>query len=137
MREQTYRIESQSNIKQLLLGAIMWANNKTKEGAPFPDNFDQLMKDEDMSPQVLINPRHPETPVGYLYIRPPEGETAPGERLMIYEKFTRFGQGINVGFADGHAEWVSDERQFNKLRDEAERISKAGVPPKAATPGSK
>lgn len=136
-REQANRIKSASNIKQLLLGTIMWANNKTKEGAPFPDNFDQVLKDQDISPNVLINPRHPELPVGYVYIKAPEGETAPADRLVIYEKFTQFGPGINVGFADGHVEWIADERQFNKLRDEAERISKAGVPPKAATPGSK
>jgi prepilin-type processing-associated H-X9-DG protein len=136
-REQANRVKSASNIKQLLLGTIMWANNKTKQGAPFPDNLDQVLKDQDVSPQVLINPRHPELPVGYVYIKAPEGEKAPGDRLVIYEKFTQFGPGINVGFADGHVEWIADERLFNKLRDEAERISKAGVPPKAATPNSK
>jgi len=112
--EQAQRLRSADNIAQILKGCIMYANNRVKDNQ-FPDTFEQLLKDQDMTPAVLINPRNPNEKVGYVYVKPPDGTNAPNDRMIIYEKFDSFDGGINAGFADGHVEWIDSQKQFEEL----------------------
>lgn len=104
-----------ANLMQLLRGWTMYANNH--EGR-VPDAFAELLKDQEMSPQVLLNPRHPGEKVGFVYVKPPEGIHAPVDRMVMYEKFSKSDGGINVGFADGHVE-IASEKQFEELLNAA------------------
>ena len=126
--EQTQRIRSASNIRQLLQGWMMYANEN--KGAA-PNSLEQLQKAEDMSDAVLVDPRHPQMKPGYVYIKPPNvpdpGIAHPDEWIVIYERFNHFGEGINVGFADGHVEWISDEKQFNQMLQKAQRPAQPGA----------
>jgi prepilin-type processing-associated H-X9-DG protein len=38
---------------------------------------------------------------------------------MVYEKFDHFDSGVNVGFGDGHVEFIADEQEVNKLLESA------------------
>lgn len=122
-RQVAARQRSVSNIRQLMLGCIMYANNV--KGSHFPDTLDQMLREQDISPQVLINPTRPQEKPGYVYVKPPEpASQPPADRLVMYEKFDDFDGGINVGFADGHVEFIQDESQFRKLLQTAEQKQK-------------
>jgi prepilin-type processing-associated H-X9-DG protein len=71
-----------------------------------------MVKDQDLSKDVMINPRDPQRMPGYVYIKqPPEKErTHSDERVVIYEAHDPGAKQIAVGFADGHVEGVSEDR---------------------------
>lgn len=116
-RENATRLQSASNIRQLLQGCFIYANNS--KNVLFPDTLEQAVTSADLPPGVLTSPRTPAEKIGYQYIKPAEGARAPTERLVIYEKYDHFDGGINVGFADGHVEFISSQAQFQKLLEEA------------------
>jgi prepilin-type processing-associated H-X9-DG protein len=109
-------MQSMNNIKQLMLGLII-AANEDKTGQ-YPQKVEDALKGIDGGDKTLINPRQPADRVGYVYVRPPDGLKADAQRLVIYEKFTNW-EGVAVGFADGHVEFISDKAQFQKLLDTA------------------
>ena len=119
-RQVAMRVQSASNIRQLLQTCLLFANeNKGK----YPEDFKALQaaipKYMGANPQnaqrVLTNPRHPEIQPGYVYIKPPKGNAASAETVVIYESHKDFGDGINVGFGDGHVEWVGQKQQFEQM----------------------
>ena len=120
-RERSSRLVSASHMRQILIGCFMYANNHKGE---FPDTLEQALQAVDGGPDLLVDPRRPDLKIGYVYIKPPAvpspGIEHPASPLMLYEKLDRFGEGVNVGFADGHVEWFADEQQFTKLLHEAE-----------------
>jgi prepilin-type processing-associated H-X9-DG protein len=70
--------------------------------------------------EVAVNPAATGDDDGYVYIKPPEGSSAPADRLVIYESFDDFPEeGINVGFGDGHVEFVTSEDSFNQMLKDA------------------
>ena len=119
-RQVALRVQSASNIRQLLQTCLLFANdNKGK----YPEDFKALQaaipKYMGANPQtaqrVLSNPRHPEIQPGYVYIKPAKGNAASAETVVIYESHKDFGDGINVGFGDGHVEWVAQKQQFEQM----------------------
>jgi prepilin-type processing-associated H-X9-DG protein len=113
-RQNAERVRSASNMRQLLLGTIMYANDNKNT---WPDKLDQITKylgDEKFLKTVMVNPQRPEQTPGYTY-RKPEGQGG-GRTVVMYETYTQWpAGGINVGFADGHVEWVSNEQQFKRM----------------------
>ncbi len=97
-----------SNMKQILLGAIMYANNNKQ----FPPDIPALMKEQDLSPGVLKDPLHPGESVGYEYIKPADWQKDADRTPVIYEKWNG---GKLVGFADGHVEALESRAAVEKL----------------------
>lgn len=115
--EQALRERSAGNLMRLLRGWVMYANDYKGR---VPDTLAEMIKDQDISPQVLVNARRPADTTGYIYIKPPEGIGAPAQRMVMHEKFDHFDGGINAGFADGHVEWIDSEAKFQELLKAAE-----------------
>lgn len=112
-REQSARLVSMNHERQLLLGCIMYANDRHGR---FPDSLEQAAKEANANTtELLVNPLRPGQQPGYTYVKPPEGLKVPADRLVLYETFDHFGDGVSVGFADGHVEWVSNETNFEKM----------------------
>jgi prepilin-type processing-associated H-X9-DG protein len=115
------RIYCASNMKQIGLGAIMYAN--TNHGH-FPDDLDTLVETEDLEPRVLMCPMTaqdvPVAPttrevvaamrkadlISYIYVGKGLTTDASADTVVAYEKLTDHTDGMNVLFADGHIEYL-------------------------------
>jgi hypothetical protein len=112
------RMRSANNIRQLLLGCIVFADDHKGE---FPDTLEQAMRGVEAPPAVLVNPSAPTHKPGYVYVKPPpikDLKNASG-RLVVYEGFDKWDAGVTAGFADGHTEFIQDEAIFVKLLNDA------------------
>ena len=113
------RVQSASNIRQLLQGCLLYANdNKGK----YPANLQELeksmlayMPEPAQIKQILTNPARPEQKPAYVYIAPAQGFKAGPDVVVIYESHKDFGDGVNVGFADGHVEFVAQKQRFDQI----------------------
>jgi len=113
------RVQSASNIRQLLQGCLLYSNeNKGK----YPANLKELEKsmagfidDPKQLQAIFTNPRKPDVKPAYVYIAPAKGNAAPADVVVIYESHKDFGDGVNVGFADGHVEFVEDKKRFDEM----------------------
>lgn len=117
-RELARRTASNMNIKSMM--AAVYACGADHKDA-WPENLQVLVKAGMISPKQLVNPRDPSREVGYVYIRPPESMAkTPPDRLVIYEAFDRWEEGVGVGLADGHAEFIASRARFEKLLNAAQ-----------------
>jgi prepilin-type processing-associated H-X9-DG protein len=124
-RQTAVAVQSASNIRQLLMMAMVYSNaNKGK----LPETLEAL-RTADVSPEqfaaITTNPQRPDARPGYIYLKPREDQiakikNAPG-RALIHEAFDGPfpAAGVNVGFVDGHVEMVRDEAKFNELLNAA------------------
>jgi prepilin-type processing-associated H-X9-DG protein len=119
-REQATRVRSASNLRQIGLGAIMYANN---HNGKFPPDLGAMAQEQEMSAAVFVSPRtsHPMPPPDvkspkdvaawvkdnsdYAYVGAGKNATAPPDVVIAYEKPDEVTEGINILFADGHVEW--------------------------------
>lgn len=94
-----------------------------------------LHKAYDESAAYLRNPARPEMAASYVYVRP----LLPGTRIdnldrmvVFFEAHDKWGDGINVGFVDGHVWFTNDQQLFLKLLDDTLAVyEKAGsLPPR-------
>lgn len=120
-REQANRVKSASNLRQIGLGAMMYANDNRGR---FPKDFEELLlKVEDIQPQVFINPRGASDPIplgddrkaqiaaavergDYVWVGAGLTNAADAETIIAYENPERAREGLNVLFADGRVEWL-------------------------------
>ena len=118
-REQANRVKSASNLRQIGLAAMMYANtNKGK----LPPDLATMYKQEDLTPSVFINPRSSTAPPpagtpdamadwveqhsDYVYVGRGRDIGAVGADAPIaYEKLEDNTEGVNVLFGDGHVEF--------------------------------
>lgn len=114
-RVQANRVHSASNLRQIMMGMFMYANEHKGQ---FPDTLEQAAKQAELPPAILINPNRPGENPGYVYIKPPDGVKAGADRVVLYEKYKNTDVGINLGYADGHVE-------FGQLKPAQEEIRKA------------
>ena len=123
-RNMARRAASASNIRSLLIGFNMWACDHQDE---FPPDLQTLAKASLVPPETLSSPLRPELgQAAYVYVRPAVQTSKlenPAEQVVLYEAHDHFGEGINVGFADGHVEWMTDEAQFQSLLKESQPAS--------------
>lgn len=124
-RRMAMRIRSASNVRQLAIICQMWAMEKKNA---WPDDLTAAAKDEVGDEQnvkeLMENPSRPGT--GYTYIKPTiAGLKNAGERIVLYEaEPTKLATndaavvdaGRNVGFADGHVEFLLEPDFQKKLR---------------------
>ncbi len=126
-RDAANRIKSASNIRQILLGSIMFANDNRNK---FPDTFGQLIEGKYLiDPAVFVNPQSGSAvPHGvaadpklaadwanesadYVYVgKGLDARNAKPDRIVVYERPNDLDDGINIGFADGHVEFIRYEQ---------------------------
>ena len=125
-REQANRVKCASNLRQIGQGVQMYANN---HGGQCPDTFEQLLVDQDLSPDVFVCHSTTDSYApgataqaqaanlskgGHLsYVYAGKGLTQPGSFaasrniVLAYEPLTNHtSQGVNMLFADGHVAFV-------------------------------
>jgi prepilin-type processing-associated H-X9-DG protein len=115
-RQVALRVRSASNIRQILQVCMLHSNDNK---GVWPADMKELEKSMAKfggpnSKQVLTNPQKPTVQPAYVYIKPAKKQPDP-QTVVVYESHKDFGDGINVGFADGHVEWVSQKQQFDQM----------------------
>ena len=136
-REGANRVKCASNMKQIGLAAIMYAND---HGGQFPDDLAALLRTQDLVPAVFVCPSGKEAPasgettqavlaemgrpghVSYVYVGKGLTVNSPPDSIVLYELPTNHpddsmsavktgdeppNDGMNVLCADGHVEWLS------------------------------
>ena len=115
-RKQAQRIVSMQNIHGFLTACFLYAND---HGDHWPDDLSVLVRDYDMPVGGLTNPREPHREIGYVYVKPgvaPEKIKNVQKVVVIYEAYDVWPEGgVNVGFAEGHVEFINDEERFKSL----------------------
>jgi hypothetical protein len=108
-RMQASTTVSMSNMKQILLGCMMYAEGHKGQ---FPPDLTTLMNNSNLvPPQVFKHPQIPDKEIGYGYLRPTQA--APAEQVVVYVAWNNPPAHIAVGFADGHVE-LMDYGRFEK-----------------------
>jgi hypothetical protein len=128
VRESANKTKSGNNERQIVLCALVWANDHDQN---WPPSIAQLLKDnEDLPAKVLVSPGAPEIKDPYCYVRPTT--TSPANQPVIVEDpRCHAGHGSMVCYADGHVGWV----EGTDLYATAQRLAalpaaaKAGIGP--------
>jgi prepilin-type processing-associated H-X9-DG protein len=139
-REQGNRIKSASNLRQIGLMAMMYANENNRNGGKFPPTLAELVVKGGASPDAFVSPRRDGTAPPHLlnadpavrgrwveenshyaYVGAGLTSAAGPDVVLAYEKWEGLDDGINVLFADGHVEWlptsVAQERIERQQRE--------------------
>lgn len=109
-RQRAVQVSSASNMRQILLAGVMYANDHKGKWAP---SLQAIAAGVGLHPSVLTNPARPQAKPAYIYVQPADPNN--GGLLVLYEAFDKWPGQVNVGFADGHVEAVRDEQQFQQL----------------------
>ena len=132
-REQANRVKSASNLRQIGMGAIMYANNHNQK---FPPDLGTMAQEEDLAASVFKNPRVPDRspppPANpkslskwinqnsdYVWVGAGKDATAGADVPLAYEKPEQNAEGVNILYADGHVEFVvmpEARQQIQKAR---------------------
>jgi prepilin-type processing-associated H-X9-DG protein len=115
-RLQAMRVQSMSNIRQILLACHMYAADNQGQ---WPDDLTGLEKyfgAGEQAKRIMTNPLRPEVKPAYVYLKPADpGGADAASKAVLYESHTDFGRGVAVGFADGHVEYVANRQRFDQL----------------------
>ncbi len=138
-REKAITTSCQSNIKQLCLAVLMYAQD-WDETLPGPEWVNEIMpyiKNE----AVFVCPAQPDLTVGYAFNEALLGALLgdipmPAETIILFDSDLgdeapvggsealpeegRHNGGVNVGFADGHVKWMSLEEARRLLEQPVE-----------------
>jgi prepilin-type processing-associated H-X9-DG protein len=137
-REQANRVKSASNLRQIGLGAMLYAND---HNGKFPADLGVMIKDEDLTPQVFSNPRSANSAVApadkgqwpdwvkehsdYVWLGEGKKTTDVGaDAVLAHEKLEDNTEGVNILFGDGHVEWYTMP-QAQQLIEKARGVPKA------------
>ena len=116
-------VQVASHLRQLSIGIMMYTNDHN--GQLPKDLGTDVQKYLGADPQKLwTDPLRPNEKKPYVYLKLADkmGDVKdPADSVMIYENHTTWDAGINVAFADGHVEWVVDEKQFKAMLDQTKR----------------
>src|SRR5439155_10783394 len=107
-KQRALAVRSAGNIRQVLMACIMYSNDHKGQ---WPDDF-KAMDNYFRGPQakeVLTNSAKPDLKPAYVYLKPQLPLAEPYKVMVVYESHTDFGGGVNVGFADGHVEFVKNK----------------------------
>ena len=137
-REQANRVKSASNLRQIAQGAMLYANDHK---GMLPADLGIMTKEEDLTPQVFINPRSDKGAVpppdksqwpdwvkehsDYVWLG--EGKNMAkldADMVLAHEKLEDNTEGINIAFGDGHVEWYTMP-QAQQLIEKARGVPKA------------
>ena len=68
--------------------------------------------------QILTNPEYPDRHPAYIYVKAAENFSKirdSSSTVVIYESIAKWTGGVNIGFADGHVEFISDHKKVAEL----------------------
>ena len=91
--------QSMINIKKILLACFAYVG---KNNGQWPETLESIAGQDGVKTE------------GHIYILPNKA-ISPQKNVVIYESYQTWGDGINVGFADGHVEFIRDQAEFQKL----------------------
>jgi prepilin-type processing-associated H-X9-DG protein len=120
-KDQSQRVVSMNNLKQIGLACMMYANDHNGE---FPPNLEVLVKDGHLTDKILVSPRKPTGHSGpsYIYIAG-QKTSSPIENILAYEdpSFAKDGKRIAL-FLDGHVEALEPGRFQEVLKKTQEQL---------------
>lgn len=123
-KSQAKRTVSMSNLRQLTLAIIMYADDN--DGS-FPENFDQI-KEYAGDSKVLESPMKPKDFNGpsYIYVQGHSNKagTSPAKDIIIYENPEYCSDRINIAFLDGHVEQMQRDRFLEILKETYQRLGR-------------
>ncbi len=102
------RAQSAANMDRILKNCLNYVEQNSGQ---WPDNLHELVNNG-LDQKTFINPSQPELENGYVYLKP-KGHLSPTD-IILYEAYDVWSIGINVGFADGHIEFIKKEADFTK-----------------------
>ncbi|HEY2587412.1 MAG TPA: H-X9-DG-CTERM domain-containing protein [Tepidisphaeraceae bacterium] len=124
-RTNAMRIQVASNLRQLGMAVMMYATDH--QGQMPKDLGAEISKYVD-GPEgfkrLWVDPLRPNQQKPYVYLKLADkfaDVKEPAQAVLIYENHTTWDNGINVAFADGHVEWVADEKQFKEMLDQTKK----------------
>jgi hypothetical protein len=103
-----------SNMKQILLGCIMYAD---EHQAKWPEKLEEIEKYVNGAQQIVVNPRQPEEKIGFVYIKPAEDALKqPASTLVMHERLSVKGGRLIAGYADGHVQLLTPDELRSQLK---------------------
>lgn len=105
------RIETGMRMNEIMRACRVYVQ---EHNGQWPEQLQDLLR-YGLASDALVNPRQPGLAIGYVYVKP-DGPASP-EQVVLYERYDVWGDGINVGCANGHIEFVKNE---NALKDRLE-----------------
>ena len=117
-RAQARRALAMNQVRQLVTAVHVYAGDHQGQLPPRFEALARYVGGPEGLARLLVNPRRPGVKVGFVYVRPAAllKDIARTDRtVMVYEAYDQWGDGICVGFVDGHVEFVADEARFKKL----------------------
>src|SRR5688500_4541363 len=148
-REQAQRVQSMSNLRQIGMGMMLYANENKGKFPPDLGTVSQM----DVPPVIFVSPKSGKTVppnvmqgnpeqkkawinqnADYVYVGAGRGVAAPNtaDTIVAYEKpEVNHGQGTNVLFADGHVEWMPVPAAMERLQRQQQQKGNAAAPARA------
>lgn len=133
-RETANRVKSASNLRQIGLANMLYAN---ENGGKFADDLGTLARTQDINPDAFVSPRTGkqlrmgpgmspeqiadlvESHTDYVWLgKGLTTATATADRVIAYENYERVSDGVNLLYGDGHVE-------FQLMNDAFEQIERA------------
>jgi predicted Zn finger-like uncharacterized protein/prepilin-type processing-associated H-X9-DG protein len=148
-RETASRVKCASNMSQIGIAAIMYANDNENR---LPDDLGSLHVAEDILPMGSRCPsvEHGRVPAGlagdelaawvnantdYIYVGRGLNVNGPAETVVLYEPAADHGDGGgNVLFLDGHVEWTDANNLKELLASQPPATMPTPVPPEPERP---
>ena len=118
------RAGSISNLRNLSMAVLQYTFEHDNKLPPALES----LKPHGVSDQMLTNPRMPDRKPGYVYVQLHKSidQYKNADRIVIiYENYKEWGDGIAVGFLDGHVSFVTDEQAFKKMLEDTKKINEA------------
>jgi outer membrane lipoprotein-sorting protein len=97
------RMKSARKMTEILRTCLAYVQ---EHGGQWPDQLQDLAR-YGLSGDALVNPSRPDLKVGYVYRKP--STTASPQQVVLWEAYGSWSDGVNVGCADGHVEFIRDE----------------------------
>ena len=146
-REQANRVKSASNLRQIGLAGLLYAN---AQNGKYPPDLATLLETQDIAAEVFVNPRSKtELPSNfstmgkqlqkkwinedsdYMWFGAGKTNSTDADILIACEKPAGLSDGLNMLFADGHVEFVASRwlmrcRRF-RLPNPGRRTARGGA----------
>jgi hypothetical protein len=118
-RQEALAMHSMSNLQNIAVACVLHAEG---HGGEWPESLQVLIDGGRLpSSDLLVNPRAPDAPAGYVYVRP-AGDALLEGAVVLYEAHDEWPPGgVYVAFGDCHTELVKDQARFEELLAPAAR----------------
>jgi prepilin-type processing-associated H-X9-DG protein len=122
-KQQARQVASMTNLKQLGLAVIMYADD---HDGKLPDSFEQI-EEYHKAPELLVSPLKPKDFTGpsYIYVNGHSMNTeSPASQIIAYENPGYCQDAINTLFLDGHVEKMQKERFLEMLESTYKQLGR-------------